>query len=69
MTEPKPQDNLNAVMPSDLDGKIGICSNGIKGRIAGRCVLPWGLSYVGVRLDNGEPWASRNPKIVDEAKP
>lgn len=48
-----------------LIGKIGICSNGIKGKITGRKMLPWGLSWVGVTVDTGAPWASRNPTIVE----
>ncbi len=51
-----------------LIGKTAICSKGIKGKITGRKTLPWGLSWVGVAVDTGKPWASRNPTIVDEGE-
>lgn len=48
----------------DLTGKIGVCSQGRIGRITGKKELPWGESWVGFGIFDGEPWASRDPRIV-----
>lgn len=53
-------------MESGYIGKVATCSKGIKGYIIGFKQLSWGNSYVGFRQDDGGPWASRNPEIVDE---
>ena len=51
--------NLNGLI-----GKVGMCSKGFPGLITERKELPWGLSWVGINLLNGEQWASRNPKML-----
>ncbi len=50
----------------DLLGKIAICSQGEVGLITGMKELSWGLSYVGVNVNDGTLWASRNPKVIAE---
>jgi len=45
-------------------GKIGKCSKGLVGIIEGRKEFPWGLSWVGRRVKDGEPWASRDPEVL-----
>lgn len=49
-------------------GTIARCSRGRIGVITGQRELPWGLSWVGVGLDNGTQWASRNPTPLTEAE-
>jgi hypothetical protein len=55
------------VTMQDLTGKIGVCSDGMVGLIHGTATLPWGESYVGVKLIDGTPWASRAPYIVADS--
>ena len=50
----------------DLTGKWAVCGMGRLGRIEGRKVLDWGLSWIGTGID-GRPWSSRNPKVLAEA--
>jgi hypothetical protein len=49
-------------------GRVARCSKGRLGLITGRKQLAWGLSYVGIGLDDGTMWASRDPEFlgVDE---
>jgi hypothetical protein len=46
-------------------GKWAVCSRGFLGKIEGRKELPWGLSWVGKKLD-GTPWASREPIFLNK---
>jgi hypothetical protein len=50
----------------NIVGLIGVCSRGRLGLITGRKVLPWGESWVGMGLDDGSDWASREPAILPE---
>lgn len=54
-------------LPPYYLGRVGVCSKGRPGLITGRKKLEWGLSWVGIGLDDGTPWASREPKIVAES--
>lgn len=45
-------------------GKAGVCSKGRPGLIVGRKQLPWGLSWVGIGLDDGSSWSSRSPRVM-----
>ncbi len=46
-------------------GSVALCSKGRPGLITGRKILPWGESWVGIALDNGNwRWASRNPRVI-----
>jgi hypothetical protein len=45
-------------------GAVGRCGKGRPGLITGREELPWGLSWVGIGLDDGSRWASRQPTII-----
>ena len=45
-------------------GKVAKCSKGLVGIIEGQKELPWGPSWVGKRVKDGEPWASRNPEVL-----
>jgi len=47
-------------------GKVAVCSKGRPGLITGRKELPWGLSWVGIALDDGTAWASRSPTLMSE---
>jgi len=49
-----------------LIGKVGVCSKGRPGLITGRKELPWGLSWVGIGLDNGMAWSSRSPRLLPQ---
>lgn len=48
----------------NLVGKVGVCSRGRPGLITGRKELAWGLSWVGIGLDDGSAWSSRAPRVV-----
>ena len=50
----------------NLVGRWAVCSKGRIGRIEGRQVLTWGLSWVGKGLD-GRPWASQEPVLIAES--
>lgn len=54
-------------MTEDLVGKVAVCSRGIAGVITGRKELPWGESWVGKKINNGEPWASRKPTVIADS--
>lgn len=45
-------------------GLVARCSSGRIGVVTGRKELPWGLSWVGIGLDDGTRWASRKPTIL-----
>jgi hypothetical protein len=51
-----------------LTGCVAVCSRGRVGLITGKKELPWGLSWVGIGLDDGTEWASRNPRLLDAAE-
>jgi len=58
------QEMIRSQVP-DFVGMVGLCSKGRPGLIIGRRHLPWGLSWVGIALDDGPwRWSSRNPKII-----
>ncbi len=42
-------------------GKICRCSLGRPGIVLGRRRMPWGESWTGIGLDNGNLWLSREP--------
>lgn len=48
----------------NLIGRVGVCSRGRPGLITARKELPWGLSWVGIGLDDGTPWSSRSPRVM-----
>ena len=50
--------------PNGLIGKAAVCSRGRPGLVTGRKELPWGLSWVGIGLDDGTAWASREPRVM-----
>ena len=56
-----------SIVEEDLIGKIAICGNDIIGIITGRKTLDHGESWIGERLDDGGPWASRNPEIIADS--
>jgi hypothetical protein len=45
-------------------GQVCKCSKGRLGVVLGRKIMPWGSSWIGVGLDGGGLWASRNPVVV-----
>jgi len=50
----------------NLVGTVGMCSRGRPGLITGRKELPWGLSWIGIGLDDGTAWSSRQPKPLTQ---
>jgi len=49
----------------DLIGQVARCSQGTLGLITHRKELPWGMSWVGIKLEPPfGPWASRSPTLV-----
>ena len=49
-------------------GLVCECSEGRIGVVTGRSTLPWGLSWVGIGLDNGSLWSGRDPKVIRVAE-
>lgn len=47
-----------------LIGQYGLCSQGRPGLITNHVEIDWGWSYVGIGLDDGTPWASRDPYLM-----
>ena len=43
----------SALLLDDLVGRVGRCSKGKLGLITHWKMLPWGLSWVGISLENG----------------
>lgn len=60
LIHPCPEHNENLV------GLVGVCSKGRPGLITGRKELPWGLSWVGIGLDDGSAWSSRSPRKMTQ---
>lgn len=54
-------------MTDNLIGKVGVCSIGEVGLIQDYVQLPWGWSWVGIKLTDGSSWASRSPIIVADS--
>jgi len=50
----------------DLTGLVAVCSKGRPGLVTGKKELPWGLSWVGIGLDDGTAWASRSPRKMTQ---
>lgn len=51
----------------NIIGKVGIYSIGYIGLIQDCIEMPWGPSYVGVKLSDGSSWASRTPYIIADS--
>lgn len=51
----------------DLRGCVARCSKGRFGYITDRVKLTWGWSWIGFGLDDGSPWASRDPEVIRPA--
>jgi hypothetical protein len=47
-----------------LVGTVCECSNGRRAVVTERKRLPGGMAWVGVGLEDGSLWSSRNPKFV-----
>ncbi len=50
----------------NLVGLVAVCSRGRPGLVTGRKQLPWGLSWVGIGLDDGSAWSSRSPRKMTQ---
>jgi hypothetical protein len=50
-------------MEENLIGKVAICSIGEIGIIQDYVDMPWGKSYIGIKMD-GSSWASRKPYVI-----
>jgi hypothetical protein len=51
----------------NIIGKVAICSIGYIGLIQDRIEMPWGASYVGIKLSDGSSWASRKPYVISNS--
>lgn len=52
--------------PEPKVGAVAVCNAGRLGRIEGRAKLPWGFAWVGVGVIDGEPWSSRDPRVLSD---